>query len=302
MRWKKLLGTAWKESTVLRRRVWQKLAACTLGSDGKGNAGECLKDGLKETADKAKGELSDAAGKLIKDACEEVPGSLQGACSGAGDKIKKALDEKVLKMKNEVDETDMSFLQLESDMDILNRLRSMTVSEIRAQNMDADELVRLAKLGGEWGKAEEWWKKTSKKAGDLLKPIGDKMHDAVKNVVPWVEKNVCGGNNCWSELGKKALDAGKKFASDTATCALAGNKGLLDMKNAGECIKGGLKEAAKDAANDLKEGAKDAADKACAELPEGFLRDACSKGATAGGKLLDKKVDDLTEKIDASSN
>ena len=43
-------------------------------------------------------------------------------------------------------------------------------------------------------------------------------------------------------LGKKALDAGKKFASDTATCALAGNKGLLDMKNAGECIKGGLKK------------------------------------------------------------
>ena len=88
----------------------------------------------------------------------------------------------------------MSFLQLKSDMDILNRLRSMTVSEIGAQNMDADELVRLAKLGGEWGKAEEWWKKTSKKAGDLLKPIGDKMHDAVKNVVPWVEKNVCGNN------------------------------------------------------------------------------------------------------------
>ena len=27
----------------------------------------------QETADKAKGELSDAAGKLIKDACEEVP-------------------------------------------------------------------------------------------------------------------------------------------------------------------------------------------------------------------------------------
>ena len=66
-------------------------------------------------------------------------------------------------MKNEVDETDMSFLQLESDMDILNRLRSMTVSEIRAQNMDADELVRLAKLGGEWEQAEEWWKRQVKK-------------------------------------------------------------------------------------------------------------------------------------------